>query len=92
MALRVTPNSGRDALGGWIRDARGTVLMKAKVAAAPEDGKANASLIALLADAFDMPRRAVTIIAGVTARTKRVQICGDRQTLSARMKLFGGRP
>jgi uncharacterized protein YggU (UPF0235/DUF167 family) len=89
LALRVTPKGGRDALDGWVRDASGAMLMKARVAASPEDGKANAALISLLAHAFDVPRRAVTITSGAAARIKRVQICGDRQALSARLKQFG---
>ena len=47
-----------------------------RIAAAPVDGAANAELIDTLARALDLPRRAVTITAGATSRTKRVHVDG----------------
>jgi uncharacterized protein (TIGR00251 family) len=87
--LRLTPKGGRDAVDGWGRDANGALVLKARVSAPPEDGKANAALVSLLATVFAVPRSAVTITAGASARTKRIQIGGDRQTLSARLNQFG---
>ena len=46
------------------------------VTAQAQDNKANEALITLLADALDIPKRAVTILAGHTARHKRLQIDG----------------
>ena len=42
----------------------------------PVEGAANTELVELLAKAFGVPRRAVTIIGGAHARTKRVQVEG----------------
>ena len=89
MALRLTPKGGRDALDGWVRDVNGAMLMKARVAAPPEDGKANAALVALLAREFGIPKSAVTIVRGATARVKQVQIRGDSTKLAARLKKIG---
>jgi uncharacterized protein (TIGR00251 family) len=89
LALRLTPNSGRDALDGWVRDANGAMLVKARVAAPPEDGKANAALLALLAREFGTPKSAVTILRGATARMKQVQIRGSSAKLAARLKKIG---
>ena len=89
MALRLTPKGGRDALVGWVRDANGAMLMKARVAAPPEDGKANAALVALLAKEFGIPKSAVTILRGTTARMKQVKIRGDSAKLAARLKKIG---
>lgn len=47
-----------------------------RIGAAPVDGAANAELIDTLARALDVPKRAVTIVAGATSRTKRVRIEG----------------
>jgi uncharacterized protein len=44
------------------------------VTAAPEKGKANEALIKLLASHFDVPKCAVNIIGGKTARTKIIDI------------------
>jgi uncharacterized protein YggU (UPF0235/DUF167 family) len=47
-----------------------------RLAAPPVDGAANDALVAFLADALDVPRRNITIVAGEKSRTKRVQIVG----------------
>ena len=87
--LRLTPKGGRDAIEGWAQDANGAALLKARVSAPPEDGKANAALATLLAAAFAVPKSAVRITGGASARTKRIRIGGDRQVLSARLSQFG---
>jgi uncharacterized protein len=90
--LRVTPRGGRNAVEGWVRDADGAGLLKVRVTAAPEDGKANAALTVLFAATFAVPKKAVTIHSGAAARIKRVQICGDSAALSARLAKFGEVP
>ena len=44
--------------------------------AAPVDGAANAELIEVLAEAFRVPKRAVSIVSGERSRQKRVRIEG----------------
>jgi uncharacterized protein len=46
------------------------------VAAAPERGRANEALVALLADALDVPRARISVVGGQTARRKVVAIDG----------------
>ena len=87
--LRLTPKGGRDAIDGWGCDANGTALLRARVAAPPEDGKANDALVTLLAGAFAVSRSAVRITAGAAARTKQIRIGGDREALAARLNQFG---
>lgn len=82
LAVRVTPRANRDTLR--LKDGQ----LRAYLRAAPVDGAANAALLALLADRLDVPRRAITIIFGDTARLKRIAIEGLtagelRQRLSA---------
>ncbi len=50
--------------------------LKVRLAAPPVDGAANSALIDLLAEALDVPRRAVTIVAGASSRSKLVQVDG----------------
>ena len=90
LVVRVTPKGGHDALEGLIPDANGKPLLKARIAAAAADGKANASLVALLAKEFDVPKGAVTIVRGATARLKQVSIKGDGKWLAARLQAIGG--
>ena len=46
------------------------------MAAAPEDGRANAELIRLLAAVLDVPERNVSIVAGLHSRSKAVTVEG----------------
>ena len=73
LAVRVTPRGGRDTVEGWARDAAGRPLLKVRVAAAASDGAANAAVIALLAKALRRPRSAFRLVAGQTARVKRIE-------------------
>ncbi len=45
----------------------------------PQDGKANAELIALLAETLDLPKASITLIRGATSRQKSLQITGISQ-------------
>ncbi|HEY9013162.1 MAG TPA: DUF167 family protein [Devosia sp.] len=74
LRLRVTPNAGRDAIEGFETLADGTEVLRIRVAAVPDKGKANAAVIALLAKALRLPKSSFTITAGETARLKAVQI------------------
>jgi uncharacterized protein YggU (UPF0235/DUF167 family) len=51
-------------------------MLKLRVAAAAADGAANAAVTSLVARALGLPRTAVTIAAGLTARVKRLEIEG----------------
>ena len=57
-------------------DADGRPVLKLRVAAAAADGAANAAVIALVARGLKLPKSAVRIAAGHTARIKRLEIEG----------------
>ncbi len=78
--LRLTPKGGRDGVDGVETMADGKTVLKARVRAAPEDGKANAALIELIARALSVPKKAVTIRSGETSRVKKLFIAGDPAT------------
>jgi uncharacterized protein (TIGR00251 family) len=79
--VRVIPRAGRSEIAG-LRD--GAVLVR--LAAAPVDGAANAELIDVLSRTLRLPRRDITIVSGVTSRSKRVRIAGlDRQAAIAKL-------
>ena len=60
--------------------------------AAPSEGEANAALIALLAKALKVAPRQVSLVAGATARIKRIRIAGDAASLAAALEGMTGRP
>lgn len=82
--VRVTPNAKRDEVLGW-KDG----VLRVKVNAPPVDGKANAALINLLAEALNISTSAITIIAGVAARSKVIELDGI-EAEEARRRLSRG--
>jgi uncharacterized protein (TIGR00251 family) len=86
LMVRLTPRSGRDSLGGLREIEPGQPLLLARVAAAPVEGQANASLVKLLARTLGVPKSAVTIAAGETSRIKAVDIAGDPARLAAALE------
>jgi uncharacterized protein (TIGR00251 family) len=69
LALHVQPGAARTEVAGMHGDA-----LKVRLAAPPVDGKANATLLRFLADAFAVPLRRVTLVRGETSRQKTVRI------------------
>lgn len=75
------PRSPKDAVAG-VRDGRLVV----RVTAAPVDGAANASVVAVLARALRVPRRDVRVVSGETGRNKVAEVSGVSEA-SVREKL-----
>jgi uncharacterized protein (TIGR00251 family) len=84
LRLKVRPRSRRSAIEGLAPDPEGAAL-KVAVKAPPEDGKANAAMAALLAEAFGVAKSAVSVVAGATGRRKLVEIRGNPAALSMRL-------
>ncbi len=85
LSLRLTPKSSRDALEGVEALSDGRSVLKARVRAVPEDGKANLALLRLLADQLDLPIRALSLTSGATGRTKVIRIEGAQAQTLARL-------
>ncbi len=81
--VRLTPRASADRLGGVRAEADGGVALKAAVTAPPEDGKANAALVALLAKAWRVPKSAICVVAGAADRRKILLVEGDPDRLLA---------
>ncbi|MBS0384648.1 MAG: DUF167 domain-containing protein [Proteobacteria bacterium] len=76
LAVRLTPSGGADRIDGCATDDAGRSYLKARVRAAPEDGKANAALEVLLAKALGVAKSKVRVVRGATTRLKAVEIEG----------------
>ena len=63
--VRVQPKARTNAVMGW----RGEAL-RVCVTAAPEDGKANRAVIALLAEKCAVPPSSISLVRGATSRDK----------------------
>jgi uncharacterized protein len=90
LAVRLTPKGGRDAIEGIEERGDGQCVLKARVRPAPTEGEANAVLIKLVARALGVPPRDVSLVAGATARIKRLAIAGDGPTLVTALEKIAG--
>ena len=68
---KVVPGSSRTVVAGVLED-----MIKIRVAAAPEKGKANQCLIAFLAQQLGVKKNAVEILSGHTNPVKQVRVAG----------------
>jgi uncharacterized protein (TIGR00251 family) len=82
---KVVPGSSRTAFCGLLDG-----MIKVKVSAAPEKGKANKCLIAFLAKELGVKKSAVTIVSGAGNPVKQVRVAGvTSQILSRELGLDG---
>lgn len=90
LAVRLTPNGGRDSVDGIEADGEGEAYLKARVSAVPEKGKANKALIILIGKALGVPKSSVSLVSGDTARKKILRIDGEPEDLIRKLEtLFG---
>lgn len=85
LRVRLIPKSSRDQIDGIEALGDGPVL-KARVRAVPEDGKANAALAALVADWIGLAKGAVAVVAGQKSRLKTVAIQGNAADIGNRIE------
>lgn len=85
VALRVTPNAARERIEGIADGADGNPYLKVAVTVPPENGKANNAVIKLIAKDLHLPKGALSITAGATARRKTLLIAGDAGELEPKL-------
>jgi uncharacterized protein (TIGR00251 family) len=69
LSVKALPGSSRNQLGG-VREG----ALKVKVAAAPEDGRANRELRGYLSKLLDCPKSGVILAAGEKSRQKLIRL------------------
>jgi hypothetical protein len=70
-SVKVVPRSSKTAIAGVLGG-----MLKIKLAAAPEKGKANESLIEFLTDTTGIKKNAIKITSGLASQVKTIQITG----------------
>lgn len=84
LQVQVMPNAKRTGIAGMHGDA-----LKIRLQAQPIEGKANEALVRFVADALDLPKSAVSVSHGLTARRKLLEIAAPAMTAeSIREKLL----
>jgi len=68
---KIVPGSSRTAVAGTLEN-----MVKIRVAAPPEKGKANQCLIAFLAQQLGIKKNAVEILTGHTNPVKQIRVAG----------------
>lgn len=79
--VRVTSNAGRNAIEGVETRDDGQAVLRVRVKAVADKGRANAAVVGLIAKGFGVPKSAVTITSGETARIKALAVAGDGAAL-----------
>jgi len=69
LAVRAQPGAKKTAISGIYGEGTAAQL-KIAVHAPPLEGRANAALIAFLAELFDLPRHSVELVSGELSRSK----------------------
>lgn len=82
LGIKAVPRAARTEAAGWLGE-----RLKVRIAAPPEDGRANDALEAYLAEALGVPRRHVHVAAGHGSAAKTVVVEGlDQAELDARVR------
>jgi len=71
LSVRVHPGARRNVITGTHDGA-----LKISLTTPPTDGRANAALIAFLAEALNIPRAHITLVTGATSRSKTLHLEG----------------
>ena len=79
--LRLQPGASRAKVDGLAVLDDGATVLKLRVTEPPEDGKANAALIRLLAKAWKLPKSSLSLVTGHTDRRKTLAVAGDPAAL-----------
>ena len=85
LLVRATPGARHAGIGGVVETAEGPALA-VKITEAAEKGRANKAIIALLSGALGVPKSAIGLKRGETARLKHFVIEGDVVALETRLK------
>jgi uncharacterized protein YggU (UPF0235/DUF167 family) len=64
-------------------------VLRVRIKAVPDKGKANVAAIGLLAKALGVSKSAIKLVSGDTARFKTIEIAGDPAALAARITALG---
>lgn len=85
--IRVRPNAKQNRVGGVVGEPPRLVVA---VQAPAVDGKANEAVLKVVAKAFDVRPRDISIVHGELARDKRLVITGEEAVLQAQLNELMG--
>ena len=71
LKVRVVPGASQSEVSGWLGD-----MLKIRVTAQPEKGKANSAVVSLLANSLGISKKSVSVISGKTSQQKVIAVHG----------------
>ena len=78
--LHLTPKASRDVVGGVFESTDGVVL-KVRVRALPDKGKANQAVVKLLANWLGVSKTSLKLLSGFRSRQKTIKIFGEKSEI-----------
>lgn len=83
LIIHLTPKASHNKIEGWAKDVEGHTVLRVKVTAVPENGKANEALIKLLSKALHISKSSISLIRGETSRVKHLEVDVTKEEISA---------
>lgn len=80
LSLHIQPGAKHTGIVGLHGEA-----LKVRLAAPPVDGKANAALLAFMAEELGVPRSQVVLVGGAASRLKRLRVSGASEAAVNRL-------
>jgi len=71
LSVKVVPGSSRNGIAGWLGD-----MLKVRVTAPAERGKANAAVRTTIAEALGLSATCIRVVTGETSARKVIEIIG----------------
>ena len=75
--LKVTPNAAKSEFCGVVEGDFGRKLLRVKIAAVPDGGKANKELVKFMAKKLGVAPSCLDVLSGKVSRRKTVEVSGD---------------
>ncbi len=82
LRLRLTPTSSLDKIDGVVLLPNGNWVLKAKVRAQPEKGKANKAALRLIAKSAGLAPSKICLISGTKDRNKELHIADENEQIN----------
>lgn len=80
LIVKIIPNASKNSLEGFQEG-----ILKIKIQASPDKGKANEALVEFLAETLEVPKREIRILSGHTSRLKKIDIPPEASKKLARL-------
>lgn len=81
--IKAQPNARKTEFGEILNLPDGKIVLKIRINAVPDKGKANKAIIKYLAKSWKLPKKSIKIISGETSRLKTIKISGNPEELAA---------